>query len=72
MHFLLKIGRLVIVTNDGDDTAACCHAQFREQVADKLYITIVYPVEGHGIYIVNDNVPFNHSILLMYSTHKIT
>jgi hypothetical protein len=62
VNLLFKVGRLGIVTDHSDDAATRCHAQFWEQVADELYVTVVHPVEGHGIHVVNDNVPFNHSI----------
>jgi hypothetical protein len=65
MDFLFKVGRLGIIAQDGNDAASRCHAQLREQIADKLYVTVIHPVEGHGIHVVNDNVPFNHSVVVV-------
>ena len=50
----------LLVANHFNHIATSRHAQLWEEVADKLYVAIVYPIENHGVHIVDNHVSFYH------------
>ena len=58
----LKVGRLLVIANHGNHTAARGHAQLGKQIADELNVDVVDPIKHYRVHAVDDDVSLDHEL----------
>lgn len=71
LDFIFKIGCFLIIANHSNHATACCHAQLGKKGANELYVSVIHPIKNHRVNTVDDNVSFNHIVLLYCSANLL-